>query len=355
VNSLRQRDFFFKHDAALTAESLSTRNLMLLGSSALLVYRSCRVNMNRTPRVVIGLPVYNGQNYLREAIESVLAQTFTDFQLVISDNASTDATEAIGREYAVRDHRVIYYRHSENIGCAPNFNFVFEQYGKNAPYFKWQAHDDLIAPEFLERCVALLDAEPNLVIANCRSLAINEQGTQIGTFDHEIRLSDKSASDRFWRSLWAGYFTEHFGLQRSSAMQQTQLFGSFTGSDRNYAVTMILQGNVGYVEEYLFSRRDHPDCYCRIKNASDRLTFFDPKVRRELWRFMGMVKMQAYLTAIVRSSLSTSEKIRCLRMLMEWTLRRGIESVTGAGEQFGEQFRREFAANREWLDRMQQA
>jgi glycosyltransferase involved in cell wall biosynthesis len=311
--------------------------------------------MNKKPHVVVGLPVYNGQNYLREAIESVLAQTFTDFQLVISDNASTDATEAIGREYAARDHRVVYYRHPENIGCAPNFNFVFEQYGRNAPYFKWQAHDDLIAPEFLERCVALLEAEPNLVIANCRALAINEQGTQIGNFDHGIRLADKSAPERFWRSLWAGYFTEHFGLQRSSAVEKTRLFGSFTGSDRNYAVAMILQGNVGYVEEYLFSRRDHPDCYCRIQNAADKLTFFDPKVHREFWRFMGIVKMKSYLETIVRSPLSMAEQVRCLRMLAEWTLRRGIESATGAGEQFGDRFRHEFAANRKWLDSLEQA
>lgn len=309
--------------------------------------------MNHSPRVVVGLPVYNGQNFLREAIESVLAQTLIDFQLVISDNASTDATEAICQEYVKRDNRVIYYRQSTNIGCAPNFNFVFEQYGKNAPYFKWHASDDLIAPEFLERCVALLDANPNFVIANCRAKAIDEQGIQISTFDHDVRLSGGSPSERFWRSLWAGYFTEHFGVQRVSVLEQTRLHQSFIGSDRPFVVEMILRGDVGYIEEYFYSRRDHADCYCRIEDEAEKLAFFDPKVRSQLWRLTGLIKTKAYLSAIVQSPLTIAEKLRCVQMLVEWAARRGIESATGTNEKFSTQFRREFAAYREWSDNTQ--
>lgn len=311
--------------------------------------------MNGTPRVVVGLPVYNGQNFLRESIESVLAQTFTDFHLVISDNASTDDTAAICQEYVKRDSRITYYRQSENIGCAPNYNFLFEQYGRQASYFKWHAHDDLIAPQFLERCVAVLDADLTLAIANCRAYLINEYGTRIGDFDHEIRLVGNTPSERFWRSLWAGYFTEVFGLQRSSMMEKTRLEASFAGSDRNFAAEMVLQGNVGYVEEYLFSRRDHPNCYCRMEDTAAKLAFFDPKVRKEMWQFTGIVKMQAYITAILGLPLPMSERVRCLRMVTEWTLRRGIESVTGAGERFGDRFRQEFAANRDWSSDIQNA
>ncbi|MCU0549063.1 MAG: glycosyltransferase [Leptolyngbya sp. Prado105] len=311
--------------------------------------------MNGTPRVVVGLPVYNGQNFLRESIESVLAQTFTDFHLVISDNASTDETEAICREYADRDSRVVYYRQPENIGCAPNYNFLFEQYGRYSPYFKWQAHDDLIAPEFLERTVAILDADSTLAIANCRAYLINEHGTRTGDFDHEVRLSGKTPSERFWRSLWAGYFTEIFGLQRSSMMENTRLEASFAGSDRNFAAEMVLQGDVGYAEDYLFSRRDHPDCYCRLEDTAAKLAFFDPKVKKEMWRLTGVVKMQAYLDAILKLPMPNRERIRCLRMVSEWTLRRGIESATGAGEKFGDRLRRELAANQDWASDPQNA
>src|SRR3954470_23138397 len=108
-----------------------------------------------TPRVTIGLPVYNGARYLAEAIESVLAQTFTDFELVISDNASTDATAAIALQYAARDPRVRYSRNRENIGSARNFGRAFEL--ATGEFFKWMASDDLISPEFLENCVAALD------------------------------------------------------------------------------------------------------------------------------------------------------------------------------------------------------
>ena len=115
------------------------------------------------PRVTIGLPVYNGQNYLVETLESLLAQTYTDFELVISDNASTDRTEAICRQYAAGDARIRYYRNDENIGASANYNRAFEL--GRGEYFKWAAHDDLLAPTYLERCVEVLDANPDVVLA----------------------------------------------------------------------------------------------------------------------------------------------------------------------------------------------
>jgi glycosyltransferase involved in cell wall biosynthesis len=91
--------------------------------------------VTRTPRVSVGLPVRNGANYLREALDSLLSQTLADFELVIGDNASTDGTEAICREFAARDDRVRYVRHDTDIGAPRNFNFVFPE--SQAPYFRW--------------------------------------------------------------------------------------------------------------------------------------------------------------------------------------------------------------------------
>jgi len=306
--------------------------------------------MTSNPRVIIGIPVYNGENYLREAVESVLTQTFTDFQLVISDNASTDATPDICYQYAKRDNRVIHVRQGENIGAAPNHNYLFMNYGKDAPYFKWQAHDDTIEPDYLKRCVELLDADTNssLAIAHCRAVIINEHGTRVSTCDHEVRLSGKSPSDRFWRLLWAGYFTEVFGLMRSSMVRGTKLQGSFAGADRNFVAEMILQGDVGYVEDYLFARRDHPDCYCRLKDTETKHLWFDSKAKKEMLKYLGLHKSKVYLSAIATLPIPTRERFRCAKKLMQWTLQRGIESATGVGERFGDRFREEFAANREW-------
>ena len=91
--------------------------------------------MNNRSRVSIGLPVYNGEKYLEQALISILSQTYTDFELIISDNASTDRTQAICREYAAKDPRIRYYCNEENLGAAPNHNRVFEL--ASGEYFKW--------------------------------------------------------------------------------------------------------------------------------------------------------------------------------------------------------------------------
>ena len=303
--------------------------------------------MTSTPKIVIGLPVYNGENYLREAIESILAQSYTDFRLLIGDNASTDRTSEIAQSYAKQDSRVIYYRHDRNLGVAGNSNFLFNQ--SDSPYFRWHAHDDTIAPRYLEQCLELMESNPHLSIVHCRSLTIDEHGDVIGNYDYEVPLAAARPSDRLWRILWAGYFNEAFGIMRSSMLAKTGLFRSFDGSDRNLMMEMLLQGDVGYVNDYLFSRRDHPDCYCRQAEDSEvKRLWFDPSMKPELWNLKGPKKSQVYLTSILNTPLSLSERIRCLRMLSEWTLRRTIESATGVGEQFGCRFRQEFAGTQFW-------
>ncbi len=101
-----------------------------------------------TPKVSIGMPVYNGEKYIREALDSLLAQTFTDFELIISDNASTDATAAICQEYAARDSRLRYVRQSENRGPTANFQFVLAE--AVADYFMWAAADDVWDAKYIE-------------------------------------------------------------------------------------------------------------------------------------------------------------------------------------------------------------
>ncbi|MBS0016773.1 MAG: glycosyltransferase family 2 protein, partial [Arthrospira sp. SH-MAG29] len=129
------------------------------------------------PRVSIGLPVYNGENFIQETLDCLLSQTFDDFELIICDNASTDRTEEICRDYAARDKRIRYYRHPENLGAAKNYNRTFEL--STAEYFKWAAHDDLYAPEFLERCVEALDTHPSTVLCYPQEYWIDEQGNPL--------------------------------------------------------------------------------------------------------------------------------------------------------------------------------
>jgi len=180
------------------------------------------------PRVTVGLPVYNGERYLAEAIDSLLTQTFTDFELIICDNASTDRTEAIGREYAARDSRVRYCRNRVNIGLYPNFNLVRGM--ARGEFFKWLAHDDVCSPAYLERCVEALDAAPGASMAYTRATAIGPDGQPAPEFDwaEAEQYDDAKPEARFGRfvagfdhSVAAG--RQHvglyvFGLIRMSAL-----------------------------------------------------------------------------------------------------------------------------------------
>src|ERR1043165_2318071 len=116
-----------------------------------------------TPRVSVGMPVYNGERFLRQAVESILGQTFRDFELIISDNGSTDATQQLCEEFAAADSRVRYIRHDKNRGAIFNWAHVVD--AARAPYFKWASANDISAPRLLELCVQCLDTQPAVVVA----------------------------------------------------------------------------------------------------------------------------------------------------------------------------------------------
>ena len=132
----------------------------------------------KTPHVSVGMPVYNGERYIAQAIESILSQTFPDFELIICDNASTDATEGMCLEYAAEDPRVRYYRNDRNRGAAWNHNRVVEL--ARGEYFRWQCHDDYCDATLLERCLAVLHGDPSVVLCYPQFVRVDEQGRRLG-------------------------------------------------------------------------------------------------------------------------------------------------------------------------------
>ncbi len=151
---------------------------------------------NNKPRVSIGLPVYNGENYLKDAIDSILSQTFTDFELIISDNASTDRTQDICQAYAVKDPRIRYYRIKQNQGAARNFNRVFEL--SLGGFFKWAAHDDIIASDYISKCVEVLDKDESIVLCNSKVKFINNYGKIIEDYNiSSDKTNSQKPQDRF--------------------------------------------------------------------------------------------------------------------------------------------------------------
>src|SRR4051794_2178436 len=127
---------------------------------------------SKEPVLSIGLPVYNGEQYLVSTLESIIAQSFTNFELIISDNGSTDATPEICQRFAMHDPRIRYFRNPNNLGSAKNYVRVFEL--ARGKYFKWNGHDDPLAPDLLERCVSILEQDETIVLAFGKMHGIDE-------------------------------------------------------------------------------------------------------------------------------------------------------------------------------------
>ncbi len=211
--------------------------------------------MHTTPRVSIGMPVYNGELYLVKAMESLLAQDFGDFELIVSDNASTDATEDICRRFAAADNRIRYHRNDTNLGAAWNFNSLFKL--ARGKYFKWAAHDDVCEPEFIRKCVRVLEQDSSVVLCYPRTRIIGTRGQVLQ--DYNVRLNADAAlpPDRV-RAIIADHLCfEIFGLIRSSVLRKTRLIGNFISSDRALLIELALHGRFFEIPEYLFMRRAH--------------------------------------------------------------------------------------------------
>ena len=208
------------------------------------------------PRVSIGMPVYNGEKFVRETLESILAQTFADFELIISDNASTDKTEKICREYAAGDRRIRYYRNAQNRGAAWNYNRVFEL--SSGEYFKWIAHDDLNAPDFIAKCVEVLDRDNSVVLCHSKVKIIDEQGNFLQTYNVNLNTDSPKPQERFHELLSKHLCYQIFGVIRSCALKLTPLLGTYGHADGVLLVRLALLGRFHEIPEYLFFIRNHP-------------------------------------------------------------------------------------------------
>jgi len=207
------------------------------------------------PKVSIGLPVYNGENFIRAALDSILAQTFTDYELIISDNASTDNTEAICREYISKDPRIKYYKNETNLGGSPNYNRTFEL--SNGEYFKWAAHDDVIAPDFLRKCVDILDSNSDIVLCHSLVSFIDENGDFLKNYNVHLRTHSPKIHVRFHELLAKHLCYPVFGLIRSSALRVTPLMGSYGAADAIFLLRLALHGRFYEIPEFLFFSRSH--------------------------------------------------------------------------------------------------
>lgn len=281
--------------------------------------------MNRSlpkiPRVSIGLAVYNGEHFLPETLDSILSQTYSDFELIICDNCSADRTEEICRSYVQRDPRICYHRNPINIGAPRNFNRAFSL--SRGEYFKWSGADDLCAPELLERCVRVLEERPEVVLAYPKTRLIDEHGALLNDYDDNLDLHFDTPHKRLSYLLWnVRLCNAAFGVIRSSAVRRTRRFGTYPNSDLVFLAELALQGLFAEAPERLFSRRFHAPSVKRYPSAQERIVMFDPASVGKL-SFPNWKLFAAHLSAIHRAPLNWTERLRCYAKMHIWLRRRG--------------------------------
>ncbi len=263
----------------------------------------------RNPKVSIGLPVYNGEKYLEEAIESILAQTFEDFELIISDNASTDRTQEICQKYAATDKRIRYSRNQTNIGGANNTNLTFKM--SRGEYFRWAAHDDICGSTLLEKLVTVLDNDKSVILAYTMISQIDEKDNQIGILD-VTKAASARPSTRFQDLFGLDHDCEFtYGLIRSDIMAKTDLLLNYSDSDRTFLCELSFYGKFYQVPEILFYKRYHSQMSTQLyKEHRERMAWFGYHVDKQITLPFWM-QFFHYLRLIKRAPISVREKILC--------------------------------------------
>jgi glycosyltransferase involved in cell wall biosynthesis len=274
-------------------------------------------------RVSIGVPVFNGARHLAYCLESLVGQTYEDLEILISDNASTDATATICKEYCQRDYRIRYYRQARNIGAAANYNFLVHK--ASGELFKWAAHDDVCAPDLVARCVAALDASPTAALAFGRTGFIDDAGAPLLGYDVPIRWSNHHAPfDRLKEQLAVPrtalhhLCTRQFGVFRRDLLLETSLVRSHPASDLVLMVELALLGGFVEVDERLFFVRLHEGSSLRANGSAVEVArWYDPTSgNRYPLRWTRV--FTGYAAAVLKSPLSRREKVGGLLLIARW-------------------------------------
>lgn len=284
--------------------------------------------MSAAPRLSIGLPVYNGGNLLAESLEALLGQSFEDFELIISDNASTDGTADLCRYYEKHDSRIRYIRQLYNIGLNPNHNFVVRQ--ARGELFKMASHDDLYARDLLKRCVDALDENPQAVLAHCWEAMIDPSGKVTKTLKYSVAADSPRVPERFRSMLFDGWDDYTYGVMRTQVLLRTHLHGSHHFSDRTINTELGLHGPFCMIPEWLYFRRDHPE-RTRPYTVRTRCAYLDPRranrLRHPVVRLYGEY-IWGYVAAIRNAPLPPEDRKECYRCLARWLAGRAVPVVS---------------------------
>jgi glycosyltransferase involved in cell wall biosynthesis len=207
-------------------------------------------NVNH-PLVSIGVPVFNGEKLLAQALNSLLNQDYNNLEIIISDNGSTDTTSNICKEFVNKDTRIQYFRSEENFGLSWNFNRVQEL--SNGKYFMWAAYDDLREPSFVRACVEKMEECPEAVLCQAHTATFIEgRNEKLCVANLDSFESVTGLMERYRETLKRFPATAIYGLYRSSAMRKTRMFEKVIATDIAFIQELSIYGNFVQVPEVLF-------------------------------------------------------------------------------------------------------
>ncbi|WP_420394639.1 glycosyltransferase family A protein [Acuticoccus sp.] len=260
------------------------------------------------PVVGLAMPVRNGEPFLERSISAILGQTHQDFVLHISDNCSDDRTAEICQDFAAGDKRISYHRQPTNIGAAGNFNFLAKR--NVAPYFKWCAGDDYLELTYLERVLAQLTGQPEVVLAHSHTRVVNEAGATLEVFVPDFYTLGMSRLERVQNVLYRGFRCyEVFGLIRASALARTNLIGNHYAGDNSLMLELAMLGDFAIVPEPLFNLMRHPkQSVIRVRNSQDYNHWF--RGRKKTLQFPDWAYLNACWNAHRVTALPLGERWR---------------------------------------------
>lgn len=260
-------------------------------------------------KVSIGIPVFNGEKYLSESVESILSQTFGDYEIIISDNASTDRTADISQQFASKYRQIKYFRQPKNVGAVANFNRCFKL--ASGEYFRWQADDDLIHPDFLKTCVEVLDRKPEVVLVFPATQMVSADRKPLEVHRVAANTQDPDPIQRFSNLMLSQEEQHHelFGLIRSKALHKTSLLQGHAASERALLAQLALQGPFKQLSEPLLICRRHPEQSSWILTTPhERLSWQDTDENHRT-SFPQWSAFKDFQLALLKSSLPASSKL----------------------------------------------
>lgn len=279
-------------------------------------------------KISVGMPVYNGEQYLESAIDSVLAQTFDDFELIIADNASEDRSSDICQDYAARDPRIRYLRNETNIGAAANYNLLFAE--ARCDFFRWNNADDLLEPTLHERCWNALTSNPDAVLAAGTSVLIDSDGNETERYNDNLNILAERPSERLAMFFdQVGLTNVIYGLMRREPLGRTELMGdgSVPSADIVFMAHLVLQGKFVMLDEPLFYRRMHEQSSSSDRYDKEKQESFwsagKAKLSRPAWK-----RVMAYRRAISKTAVPLKENLALYRILlgMIWANKRRLST-----------------------------